>query len=258
MRVLPTNLTTALYLYRSTADNQLRYRDITARIANTPLSGLIDTIPASPTHGTVLIALGFDTATAERLRLLYVGRLHTSKGVQILLEALDGLGPQPGFTLDVLGSGPDEAEWRAQYGDRPWLRFAGHVSLQTVADRMENSDLLLVPSIWNENSPGVIIQALLQGLPVMGSDKGGIPELVQHGENGLLVPAGDVAAWRAAVAGLVANPEQLAPLRANALAASGRFAKTALSHEALAVFEQILAGAPEAIRAQTQVHAGAH
>jgi predicted phage baseplate assembly protein len=69
VRVLPTNLTTALYLYRATADNQLRYRDITARIVNTPLSGLIDTVPASPTHGTALIALGFDTATAERLRL---------------------------------------------------------------------------------------------------------------------------------------------------------------------------------------------
>lgn len=191
--------------------------------------------------------------TAERVRLLYVGRLHSSKGVQVLLEALDGLGPEPGFTLDILGSGPDEAEWRAQYGDRPWARFAGHVSLQAVADRMENSDILLVPSIWNENSPGVIIQALLQGLPVMGSDKGGIPELVHHGENGLLVEAGDVAAWRSAVAGLVANPAQLAPLRANALAASGRFAKTTLSHEALAVFEQILAGAPDAIRVQTQV-----
>lgn len=186
----------------------------------------------------------------DTVRLLYVGRLHSSKGVQVLLEALDGLDPALDFTLDILGSGPDEAEWRARYGDKPWARFAGHVSLQDVADRMENSDLLLVPSIWNENSPGVIIQALIQGLPVMGSDKGGIPELVQHGENGLLVEAGSVSAWRTAIAGLLADPAQLAPLRANALAATGRFAKTTLSHEALSVFEKILAGAPEAIRAQ--------
>lgn len=186
----------------------------------------------------------------DTVRLLYVGRLHSSKGVQVLLEALDGLDPALDFTLDILGSGPDEAEWRARYGDKPWARFAGHVSLQDVADRMENSDLLLVPSIWNENSPGVIIQALIQGLPVMGSDKGGIPELVQHGENGLLVEAGSVSAWRTAIVGLLADPAQLAPLRANALAATGRFAKTTLSHEALSVFEKILAGAPEAIRAQ--------
>jgi glycosyltransferase involved in cell wall biosynthesis len=189
---------------------------------------------------------------ADRLRLLYVGRLHSSKGVGVAIEALDGLDPSLGFSLDILGSGPDEAQLRAQYGDRPWLRFGGHVSLQEVADRMENSDALLVPSIWNENSPGVVIQALSQGLPVIGSAKGGIPELVVHNRNGLLIAPGDVAAWRAALAGVIADPALLEPLRRHALASADRFAKPALSHEALAVFEAIAAGDPAVPRSSAQ------
>jgi uncharacterized phage protein gp47/JayE len=70
LRVLSTNLTTALYLYRSPTDNQPRYRNVTSHIIDTPLRGLIDSIPAaSPPPKSVIIALGFDAATAERLRL---------------------------------------------------------------------------------------------------------------------------------------------------------------------------------------------
>jgi glycosyltransferase involved in cell wall biosynthesis len=189
---------------------------------------------------------------ADRLRLLYVGRLHSSKGVSVAIEALDGLDADRRFSLTILGSGPDEAQLRARYGGRPWLEFGGHVSLQAVADAMENSDALLVPSIWNENSPGVVIQALAQGLPVIGSAKGGIPELVRHKENGLLVAPGDVAAWRAALAGVIADPALLEPLRRNALAAADRFAKPALSHEALSVFETIAARDPAGSRSSAQ------
>jgi glycosyltransferase involved in cell wall biosynthesis len=193
---------------------------------------------------------------ADHVRLLYVGRLHSSKGVDVAIEALDGLDPAAGFTLDILGAGPDEAQWRTRYGDRPWIRFAGHVSLQEVADRMENSDALLVPSIWNENSPGVVIQALAQGLPVIGSAKGGIPELVEHDRNGLLVEPGDVDAWRAALAGVIADRSLLEPLREHALATAGRFAKPALSREALAVFEQIAVGSAGAARTTVRERAG--
>lgn len=182
----------------------------------------------------------FARTDADHVRLLYVGRLHETKGVDVVMKALDGLGDQGGFSLDVLGTGPDETAWRATYGDRPWIRFAGHVSLQQVADQMENSDLLLVPSIWLENSPGVIIQALGLGLPVMGSDKGGIPELVQHGSNGLLVEPGSVDAWRSALAAVIADPGQLRALRNTALAQADQFAKPALARQALAVFEEIM------------------
>ncbi|PCD01733.1 hypothetical protein COC42_16610 [Sphingomonas spermidinifaciens] len=172
-------------------------------------------------------------------RLLYVGRLHVSKGVEVVLEALDSLSERYRFTMDILGAGPDEARWRETYGDRPWLRFHGHVTLEQVAEVMNQSDLLLVPSIWHENSPGVVIQALGLGLPVMGSNKGGIPELVSDGVNGLLVAPGDVAAWRDAIAGVLDAPERLTPLRAEAAAATFEFDRDYLGRKALAVLESV-------------------
>ena len=178
----------------------------------------------------------------DRLRLLYVGRMHDAKGVDVVLRALDDMGDAGPFSLELLGSGPHEAEWRAAFADRPWVHFSGHVSRQHVADRMVQSDLLLVPSIWNENSPGVVIQALGLGLPVMASDKGGIPELVQHQVNGLLVEPGNVAAWKQALAAVIANPALLEPLRLAASADAQRFAKPALAQEILTFFRRIMEG----------------
>ncbi|CAN5335146.1 glycosyltransferase family 4 protein [soil metagenome] len=175
------------------------------------------------------------------LRLLYVGRLHETKGVDIVLKALDMIALNQGFRLDILGSGPDEARWREEYGDRPWLRFHGQVSLQDVADAMISSDALLVPSIWLENSPGVVIQALSLSLPVIGSDKGGIPELVSDGVNGILVEPGNVAAWHDAIKGLLDTPGRLDAMRINAGAGAIEFDKNTLGHQALAVFEAIRA-----------------
>jgi glycosyltransferase involved in cell wall biosynthesis len=70
---------------------------------------------------------------------------------------------------------------------------------QDISNIMVNSDILCIPSIWAENSPGVVIHALSLGLPVIGSDKAGIPELVEDGKNGLLVPPGDMLAWQVAL-----------------------------------------------------------
>jgi len=178
---------------------------------------------------------------ADHIRILYVGRLHSSKGLDVALQALDKLGDRR-FTLTILGNGPAEAEWRQSYGSRPWIRFGGHLPQQDVADQMAASDLLLVPSIWLENSPGVVIQALGVGLPVMGSDKGGIPELVQPGVNGMLVEAGNVVAWTEALAAVLDHPERLAPLRQNALASADAFAKPVLAGRIFSIFEAVRDG----------------
>src|SRR5207253_6388102 len=90
-----------------------------------------------------------------------------------------------------------------------------------------------VPSIWRENSPGVVIHALSQGLPVIGSDKGGIPELVHHNRNGLLVPAGDTDAWRRALEGVLTEPKTLAAWRTNLAKEANLFDQEQLGHKLL-------------------------
>lgn len=109
------------------------------------------------------------------------------------------------------------------YGQAPWCRFTGHVSEQEVSDQMAKSDVLCVPSLWAENSPGVVVHALSQGLPVIGSNKGGIPELVRDGITGRLVEAGDEQAWNSAIRSVLAKPSHLNEWRTKALSRAHEF-----------------------------------
>ena len=169
-----------------------------------------------------------------KFRFLYVGRLHPVKGVSVLLSALDELGGRYDFDLNVIGGGPEETVLKERFGDRKWCHFHGHLSQQQVSNFMEQSDVLCIPSIWLENSPGVVIHALSQGLPVIGSSKGGIPELVSHNDNGLLVPAGDIPAWTAAFRMILDNPKRIDEWRANIGRSSDRFDQETLGRKILA------------------------
>jgi glycosyltransferase involved in cell wall biosynthesis len=178
---------------------------------------------------------------SRTIRLLYVGRLHESKGIYVLAEALEPLAKEYDFTLTLVGTGPSADDLKQRYGHHDWVKFTGHVSMEAVADWMADSDLLLVPSIWLENSPGVIIQALGASLPVMGSDKGGIPELVINGENGVLVPPGDVDAWHNALRNIFEEPSQLELFRNNARRRAHEFEQDALGNSLVAFFETVRA-----------------
>ena len=154
-------------------------------------------------------------SSSDKVRFLYVGRLHAAKGVGVLLNALDALAPSFRFDLNIVGGGPEEDSLRERFEAREWCHFQGHVSQQEVSNFMQQSDVLCIPSIWLENSPGVAIHGLSQGLPVIGSDKGGIPELVAHNRNGLLVPAGNEHAWSNALEHVLRAPQILDEWRSN-------------------------------------------
>jgi glycosyltransferase involved in cell wall biosynthesis len=176
---------------------------------------------------------------SKTIRFLYVGRLHESKGLYVLLQALEPLSERHEFTLTLAGTGPSEDDLKQRFGHHRWIEFAGHVSAQEVANRMARSDLLFVPSIWFENSPGVIIEALGQGLPVMGSNAGGIPELVMHEKNGILVEAGDVRAWEGAIEAILDHPERLEAYKASAGAAMREFDQDSLGRRVVAFYESV-------------------
>ncbi len=107
---------------------------------------------------------------------------------------------------------------------------------------MTNSDALCIPSIWLENSPGVVIHALSIGLPVIGSNTGGIPEYVQHDENGILVAPGDVSAWRAALEGVLNNKSALVRWRKFATANANRFDQDVIGRQIVAHMAETIAG----------------
>ncbi|MGN5376023.1 glycosyltransferase family 4 protein [Sphingomonas hankookensis] len=173
---------------------------------------------------------------SDKVRLLFVGRLENTKGIGFALELLEPLAERYDFHLTVLGKGPEEDALRRRFGQHPWVDIVGHVPLQQVADTMAGSDLLLVPSLWMENSPGVVFQALGVGLPVLASDKGGLPELIDPGRNGYIAPAGDVDRWREQLVSLLERPEQLQALREQASSSTAEFDYAHLAQKMLDAF----------------------
>jgi len=146
---------------------------------------------------------------SDKPRFLYVGRLDPSKGLEMMLQAAQAAQTKAPFDLDILGSGMLEERLRQSYANTPWVHFHGSVDQETIADFMSRATALLVPSLWLENAPTVIVHALFAGLPVIASHIGGIPEHVDDGATGKLLPTGDESAWAAELARIVASPEQI-------------------------------------------------
>jgi glycosyltransferase involved in cell wall biosynthesis len=140
------------------------------------------------------------------LRLLTVARLAPDKGVRILLEAVarvaaDGLD----VSLEIVGDGPDREALEAHaaalgLGDR--VRFAGAVGRDTIQERYRAADAFCLSS-FAEGVPVVLMEAMALERPVVAPRVMGIPELVEDGVSGLLVPPGNVDALAAVIQRLV-------------------------------------------------------
>lgn len=149
------------------------------------------------------------------LRVGYVGRYDEVKGVHVLVDAVSSLAGLP-IELHIWGIARTD-ESRA-YREAIRLRAEGQASIVMHAEAESstiypNLDVLAVPSIWFETGPQVVLEAHAAGLPVVGSNLGGIAERVEDGVNGRLVPPGDASALAASLRALVEDPSLLARLR---------------------------------------------
>lgn len=211
--------------------------------ANLERNARFQALDAYPT-AHILNANKYPAPTVARtpsatVRFIYVGRLHAAKGVDMLIQATDAI-QDLDFSLTIVGGGAEEEVLRQKYGHRPRIEFTGHVPLQEAINRIAGSDVLCIPSIWLENSPGVVIQALGMGVPVIGSDVGGIPELVQHDVTGLLVAPGDIAAWSNALKLLVADRKRLSQFQQNAATRANEFDQDFIGKRYAAFMDRIV------------------
>jgi glycosyltransferase involved in cell wall biosynthesis len=153
-----------------------------------------------------------------RTRFLYVGKVTEAKGVAFLLECISGLPKDIDLELDVLGSGDIEARLRLLHAGDARIRFHGVCGRADVIRHYRSASFLLVPSLWFENSPLVIYQAQAAGLPVVGSDSGGIPELLEGRGDSLVLRSGDRHAWTSCLSALATDRERAAKMKAGAMA----------------------------------------
>ncbi len=175
------------------------------------------------------------------LRLLYVGQIEPWKGIDFLLTTIAALPEAPRIRLQIVGGGSLLPTLTVQYRGAEWVSFAGKVPAAEVGRFMAGSDLLVVPSIWFENAPLVISEAIHHGLPILASDTGGLPELVEDGTNGKLLPPGDVPAWATALGDLLHDPEIISGWRRGAGLMRDRFSADILGQRTVALFERMVA-----------------
>jgi glycosyltransferase involved in cell wall biosynthesis len=152
------------------------------------------------------------------LRVGYVGTLVWHKGVHVLIDALRQI---PGGQVEAVIFGdtntfPDyTADLRLAARGLP-VRFMGRFERDRVSDVYSQFDVLVAPSLWLENSPLVIHEAFMAGIPVVGARIGGISDLVRDGENGLLYAPESSAALAAALESLAKDRSRLVALRTRA------------------------------------------
>lgn len=147
-------------------------------------------------------------APAEPGLVLHVGRLVEKKGTKALIEALAGIA---GAKLVIIGDGPlrGALERQAQkLGER--VRFLGALPADEVAQWMRRASVLAAPSVTAadgdaEGLPNVVVEAAASGLPVVGTKHSGIPEAIEDGVSGFLVPESDAGALAARLAELLGS-----------------------------------------------------
>ena len=137
-------------------------------------------------------------ATRDGGYALAVGRLSVEKGFDVLVRAAATV---PKIRIRIAGIGPEEGRLRslATSLGATNVEFLGFVHRDRDRDLWCRARVVLTPSVWYENAPLAVLEAMAFGLPILASDIGGLPELVTHEDNGLLVAAHDVSAWAQAL-----------------------------------------------------------
>lgn len=148
------------------------------------------------------------TQANECCNLLCVGRLTPAKGQAILLEAVAQLKQQAlPVTLTLVGMGPDAQslkDYAEQLGISEQVKFTGAVDQDHILDFYKAADMFVLPS-FAEGLPVVLMEAMAMEIPCITTAITGIPELIQNGEDGLLVPASDSAGLAEAIIKLASD-----------------------------------------------------
>jgi glycosyltransferase involved in cell wall biosynthesis len=152
-----------------------------------------------------------EKTVSDRVRFAFIGHLGRHKGPQTLLEALALLPAGTPFVLHVVGIGEEQARLAAdvrRLGLGESVRFHGRVGRERIDAIYRETDVLILPSIWPENHPVTVTEAMASRTAVLASRIGGIPELVADGLTGDLFTPGDARELATKMLAFIREPER--------------------------------------------------
>jgi glycosyltransferase involved in cell wall biosynthesis len=150
--------------------------------------------------------------TSGEARMLYVGRLVPEKGLDTVLPAMVDAARRHGWQIDVVGEGPLRPLLESRF---PSVRWHGRTDPTPF---YRSASILVVPSIWPENAPYVVLEGMARGLTLIAAASGGIPEQIEDGKTGFLFGPGDVGQFRSALERAITNRDLCSQIGGRAMA----------------------------------------
>lgn len=182
-------------------------------------------IPTSPNENGKSVQFG------------YLGRLHQNKGIELILKALAGY-PSHKWALWIAGNGDNDYVQRLKdcYGLQN-VHFMGFTNPEELFAKI---DVLLTPSLWGEPLGRIVIEAYAHSVPVIGSNRGGIPEIIDNGETGFLFNPDDLSSLEATIRLFIEEPCLVERMRPAILEKAKDFLPERIVNQYLTVYEKVL------------------
>ena len=176
------------------------------------------------------------SALDQPLQVGFLGRLAPSKGLGVLMEAAESI-PSDLLHVHVGGTGEDDYVGTLKKGHpKTNVTFHGYVDPSTF---LPSLDVLVVPSLWREPLGRVVFEAFAHGVPVIGADRGGIPEMIDEGTTGYVFDPSNVDSLRALLVQLARSPSLLQPMGETAYEESHRYRPETVMSEYLEVYSRL-------------------
>ncbi|MFT7670215.1 MAG: glycosyltransferase involved in cell wall biosynthesis [Planctomycetota bacterium] len=161
-----------------------------------------------------LFAGGQREPRGDKLRIAFIGSLIPVKGAHLAMQAWGELPEElrARARFDVYGPKFHDAEYNAtleSLAEEFGVQLAGKLDREGVADTLRKTDLLVMPSLWFENQPLIILEALAAKTALCVSNLGGMAELVEEGKSGFGFPVGDAGALAKIMQSVIEEPAQL-------------------------------------------------
>jgi glycosyltransferase involved in cell wall biosynthesis len=199
-------------------------RSAAALIAPTPFVAQWYTAHSVPRHTMHTLLPGLEQPPVlparqrepdGKVRFFYAGGLSFQKGIHVLVEAFAGV--HGAAELWIAGDESFDPTYIQHVHQlaTPEVHFLGRLGRRKVWAALVDADVVVVPSLWYETFSFLVSEGFVTGNPVLASRLGPLADRVRDGVDGLLLPPGDVEAWRMAMQDLVDTPARLAGLRAN-------------------------------------------
>lgn len=160
-----------------------------------------------------------DKSLDGSVRFTFVGYLGRHKGLHTLLRALLLLDKKDRFKVNLVGDGELADFYRQQVksdGLQNIVKFWGKVDNNHIDEVYRVTDVLILPSIWPENQPVTITEAMASKTPVIASSMGGIPELIEDGKTGYIFETGNVKELAEKMQEFILHPHKLQTFGQNA------------------------------------------